>query len=67
MSTKVNFKVRTQAVAYQEGYQAALSDLVDSLVEGGDVNYLLDALEMKLTQPEALAKFRAYYASRPSY
>ncbi|WP_136053591.1 hypothetical protein [Microbacterium sp. K5D] len=63
----VNLQVRTQTVAYNTGYQTALSDLVDSLVEGGDVNFLLDALEMKLTQPEALAKFRAYYANRPSY
>lgn len=64
MSTKVNFKVRTQAVAYQEGYQDALSDLVDSLVEGGDVNFLIDALEMKINRPEVSDKIRRYYGNK---
>ena len=61
---KVDFRARTQAVAYQTGYQDALSELVDSLVEGGDVNFLIDALENKINRPEVVAKLRAYYGDK---
>ncbi|QBZ72897.1 hypothetical protein PBI_SINATRA_28 [Microbacterium phage Sinatra] len=64
MSHKVNLNVHTQARAYQAGYQDALSDLVDALVEGGDVNFLIDALEMKINRPQVADKIRAYYASK---
>ncbi|WNM68001.1 hypothetical protein SEA_SIRVICTOR_28 [Microbacterium phage SirVictor] len=64
MAHKVNLNVHTQARAYQAGYQDALSDLVDALVEGGDVNFLIDALEMKINRPQVADTFRAYYASK---
>ncbi len=64
MSHKVNLNVHTQARAYQAGYQDALSDLVDALVEGGDVNFLIDALEMKINRPQVADTLRAYYASK---
>lgn len=64
MSHKVNLNVHSQARAYQAGYQDALSDLVDALVEGGDVNFLIDALEMKINRPQVADTLRAYYASK---
>ncbi|QNL31040.1 hypothetical protein SEA_KAUALA_28 [Microbacterium phage Kauala] len=64
MSHKVNLKVHTQARAYQAGYQDALSDLVDALVDGGDINFLVDTLEMKINRPQVADKIRAYYASK---
>ncbi|AVJ49775.1 hypothetical protein PBI_LUCKY3_28 [Microbacterium phage Lucky3] len=64
MAHKVNLNVHTQARAYQAGYQDALSDLVDALVEGGDVNFMIDALEMKINRPQVADTFRTYYASK---
>lgn len=63
-SSKVNFNVHTQARAYQVGYQDALSDLVDHLIEGGDANYLVGVLEMKTIRPNVAAKISRYYGDK---
>ena len=58
-----NFNVRTQAVAYQEGFQEALSFLVDALVEGGTINHLIERLEDNASA-ETRDKLRAYYKAK---
>lgn len=44
MAHKVNFSVKTQANAYREGYLDATRELVNALVEGGNINFLLEYL-----------------------
>jgi hypothetical protein len=65
MTHKVNFSVQTQALAYQAGFQEALSFLVDALVEGGTINHLIERLEDN-ANPETKARIEAYYAARDS-
>jgi hypothetical protein len=56
----VNFRVRTQAVAYQEGMRDAMALLVTALEEGGHINYLLEVLEAN-ARPEDAARLNAFY------
>lgn len=63
MGAKVNFQVRTQANAYQEGFQDALALLVTALEEGGDINYLVDALEANAKE-DTRDRLNAYYGAR---
>lgn len=63
MSPKVNLSSHTQARAYQAGHAAALKMLIDTLIETGDVNHLLDVLEDNAA-PEDADRFRAYYAAK---
>lgn len=60
MATKVNFQVRTQAVAYSEGLKDGMDLLVTALEEGGDINYLLEVLEAN-ARPETRDRLNAYY------
>ena len=60
----INFSVKTQAVAYQTGYQDALSELVDALLERGSASDLIDVLEMKINRPEVSSKLRAHYEGK---
>jgi hypothetical protein len=59
----VNFRVRTQAVAYQEGMRDGMAMLVSALEEGGDINYLLEVLEEN-ARPEDADRLNAYYDRR---
>lgn len=63
MAHKVNLNVHTQARAYQAGFQDALALLVDSLIEGGDINYLIDTLENNAHEATR-DKLNAFYAAR---
>ena len=60
---RVNFKVRTQAVAYAEGMRDGMALLITALEEGGDINYLLDCLDAN-ARPEDRARLDAYYDAR---
>jgi len=59
----VNFKVRTQAIAYSEGLKDGMDLLVTALEEGGTVDHLLEILEMN-ARPETVARLNAFYANR---
>lgn len=63
MGTKVNFRVRTQALAYREGALDAYDLLVTMLIEQGDINGLLEGIECN-ARPETVARMDAYYAAR---
>ena len=63
MSPKVDLSKHTQARAYQAGYQDALEMLVDALIEGGDVSYLIDALEDN-AKDSTKAKLNTHYANK---
>lgn len=63
MSPKVNLNVHTQARAYRLGFQEALAGAVNALVEGGDINYLLEYIENNADAPTRDA-MNAYYAAR---
>lgn len=60
---KVNFSVRTQAVAYSEGMKDGMDLLVTCLEEGGDINHLLEAL-VNNARPETAARLDAFYDRR---
>ncbi|QDP44082.1 hypothetical protein SEA_MCGALLEON_30 [Microbacterium phage McGalleon] len=57
---KVNFKVRTQAIAYSEGCKDGMALLITALEEGGDINYLLEVLEAN-ARPEDRDRLNRYY------
>ena len=57
---KVNFSVKTQAFAYAEGMKDGMAMLIDMLVDGGDINYLLEGIANN-ARPETVAKMEAYY------
>jgi hypothetical protein len=59
----VNFSVRTQAFAYSEGMKDGLDLLVTCLIESGDINGLLEAIEVN-ARPETVAKMDAYYEAK---
>ena len=63
MSPKVDLNVHTQRRAYIKGLQDGLDGAVTALVEGGDINYLLEYIENNAA-PETVAKMDAYYAAR---
>lgn len=63
-NAKVNLNDHKEARAYQTGFQDALKFLVDALVEGGDVNYLIDALEQNANEPTRKA-LNEYYGAKP--
>lgn len=63
MGEKVNLSDHKQARAYQKGFKDALEMLINTLVESGDVNNLLDVLEDN-ARPEDADRFRAFYAAR---
>lgn len=63
MNPKINLSNHKELRAYQAGFQAALASLVDSLVDGGDINYLIDALEDQANEATA-DKLRAFYSRR---
>jgi hypothetical protein len=60
---KVNFRVRTQAVAYQEGMRDGLAMLVAALEEGGHIDYLLEVLAAN-ARAEDVAKLDSFYARK---
>jgi hypothetical protein len=63
-NSKINLNVHTQARAYHAGFQDAMTMLVDALVEGGDVNFLLDCLEDNInphTNEATRAKYLEFY------
>ncbi|QKN87791.1 hypothetical protein NEBULOUS_30 [Microbacterium phage Nebulous] len=62
-NAKVNLNNHKEARAYQTGFQDALKFLVDALVEGGDVNYLIDALEQNANEPTRKA-LNEYYGAK---
>ena len=57
---RVNFNVRTQAVAYQEGYRDAFALLITALEEGGTVSHMIDVLEDN-ARPEDRERLRRFY------
>lgn len=59
----VNFRVRTQAVAYSEGMKDGMALLVTALEEGGHVDYLLEVLEAN-ARPEDRDRLNAFYGAR---
>ena len=63
MGSKVNFRVRTQAVAYSEGLKDGMELLVTALEEGGSIDYLLEVLEAN-ARPETRDRLNAYYDRR---
>lgn len=63
MGEKVNLNVHTQARAYRLGFQEALAGAVGALVEGGDINYLIDYIENN-ADADTRAKIEAYYKAR---
>jgi hypothetical protein len=63
MGEKVNLNVHTQARAYRLGFQEALKGCIDALVEGGDINYLLEYIENNADAPTRDA-MNAFYAAR---
>lgn len=63
MKHKVNLNVHTEARAYQVGFQDALALLVDSLVEGGDINCLINTLKNNAHE-ETRDKLNVFYAAR---
>ena len=60
MATSVNFKVRTQAVAYSEGLKDGMAILVTALEESGSTNGMLDILEANC-RPEDAHRLREFY------
>lgn len=62
-SPKVNFSVRTQAVAYTEGFKDAFDLLITMLEEGGTIDHLLEGIEYN-ARPETVARMNAFYAAR---
>ena len=63
MGEKVNLSNHKEARAYQLGFKDSLKMLIDTLVESGDVNNLLDVLEDN-ARPEDADRFRAFYAAK---
>lgn len=63
MSEKVNFNVKTQARAYQEGMRDAIALLITALEEGGTVNHLLEVLEWN-ARPADAARLNRFYGSQ---
>lgn len=63
MGEKVNLNVHTQRRAYIKGLHDGLDGAVQALIEGGDINYLLEYIENNAT-PETVAKMDAFYAAR---
>lgn len=63
MSPKVDLNVHTQRRAYVKGLQDALDGCVTALVEGGDINHLLEYIANNAS-PETVAKMDAYYKGR---
>lgn len=61
----VNFSVRTQANAYQEGHRAAIAMLVDALLERGMSADLIDVLEMNATAADRRRIDQAFGTNRP--
>ena len=60
---RVNFNVRTQAIAYQEGHRDAFALLITALEEGGTVSHLIDVLEDN-ARPEDRERLRRFYDAR---
>lgn len=60
---RVNFNVRTQAVAYREGMLDAFDLLVTMLEEGGTINHLLEGIEHN-ARLETVARMNAHYGAR---
>ena len=60
MGEKVNLNVHTQARAFRFGFQEALACAVNALVEGGDINSLLEYIENNAA-PETVAAMNEYY------
>jgi hypothetical protein len=63
MGEKVNLNVHTQARAYQLGFREGLQGCVDALVEGGDINYLLEYIENNADEATR-NKMNEYYDRR---
>lgn len=63
MSPKVDLNVHTQRRAYIAGLHAGLDGCVKALVEGGDINYLLEYIENNAA-PETVAAMNEYYKAR---
>lgn len=63
MGEKVNLNVHTQRRAYIKGLHDGLDGAVKALVEGGDINYLLEYIENNAAQ-ETVDAMNAYYAAR---
>lgn len=61
----VNFNVKTQAHAYQEGMRDGMALLVTALEESGSINHLLEVLEWN-ARPEDVTRLNDYYADRTS-
>lgn len=59
----VNFRVATQARAYQEGVHDGMALLITALEEGGTVNNLLEVLEWN-ARPEDAKRLNDFYAAR---
>lgn len=63
MGEKVNLNVHTQRRAYIKGLHDGLDGCIAALVEGGDINYLLEYIENNASA-ETVAKMNEYYAAR---
>lgn len=63
MGEKVNLNVHTQARAYQLGFREALAGCIGALVEGGDINHLLEYIDNN-ADADTRAKMDAYYRAR---
>lgn len=59
----VNFQVRTQAAAYQEGCRDAYELLITALIEAGNVGTMIDVLEDN-ARPADADRLREYYAAK---
>jgi hypothetical protein len=66
MGEKVNLNVHTQARAYRLGFQEALAGAVAALVEGGDINYMIEYIENN-ADADTRAKVEQYYAGRKTF
>lgn len=62
-TSKVNFRVETQARAYSAGAMDAYDLLVTILEETGNINSLLEGIENN-ARPETVARMNAYYAAK---
>jgi hypothetical protein len=63
MGEKVNLNVHTQRRAYIKGLHDGFDGAVQALIEGGDINYLIEYIENNAS-PETAAKLADYYDRR---
>lgn len=62
-NSKINLSNHAQARAYQEGMRDGMAMLIDTLVEAGHIDYLLEVLEAN-ARPADAAKLDAFYTAR---